>query len=102
MKSLGCLIVAVLLFRSFVFPARAEFTSLYAFGDGVCTTTNGPGGDSYYGNRKTNGRIWIEVLAQWQGLTYDSNKNFSYYGHFSSNLVAHLNNFVPPADTNTE
>ena len=45
------------------FPVDAQFTSLYTFGDGVSTTTNGPGGVYYHGNRFTNGRVWVEVLA---------------------------------------
>jgi len=78
--------------------ADAAFTSLYVFGDGVCTTTNSPGGAQFYGNRYSNGRVWIEVLAQRQGLPYDANKNWSYFGHDSSNLVNSVGNFVAPAD----
>jgi len=76
----------------------AVFTSLYAFGDGVCTTTNGPGGAYYYGNRYCNGRVWIEVLAQRQGLPYDANRNWSFFGHHSLNLVTIVHRFVAPPD----
>jgi phospholipase/lecithinase/hemolysin len=84
-------------------PAQAAFSSLYAFGDGVCTTTDNVSGPAslYYGNRYCNGRIWIEVLAQRQGLAYDPAKNWSYFGHYSSNLVEHVSQFSPPADANT-
>jgi phospholipase/lecithinase/hemolysin len=88
----------MLLFGPVVFAAQAAFTSLYVFGDGVFTTTNGPGGAFYYGNRNCNGRIWVELLAQRQGLTYESNKNWSYYGQYSSHLVTNVNNFNAPAD----
>lgn len=77
------------------------FTSLYAFGDGVCTTTNGPGGPFYHGNRFCNGRVWIEVLCTRLGITYDANKNWSFFGHYSPNLVTNLQNFTPPADAAT-
>ena len=77
---------------------QAAFTSLYVFGDGVCTTTNSPGGTYYYGNRYSNGRVWIEVLAQRQRLIYESNKNWSFFGHYSPTLVTNLNNFVAPGD----
>lgn len=82
-------------------PARATFTSLYAFGDGVCTTTNSPGGAQFYGNRFSNGRVWVEVLAQRQGVNYEANKNWSYFGHDSTALLHNLTNFVAPADLAT-
>lgn len=91
----------MLLFGLVVFPAHAAFTSLHIFGDGVSTTTNGPGGSIYYGNRYANGRVWVEVLAQRQGLAYDANKNRSYFGHYSVNLVENVNNFSAPPDANT-
>ncbi len=81
--------------------ADAQFTSLYAFGDGVSTTTNGPGGTFYYGKRFTNGRVWVEVLAERQGLVYNSARNWSYFGHYSPNLVTNVGNFVAPPDVGT-
>jgi outer membrane lipase/esterase len=91
--------MAILLWLgSLVFPAQAGFTSLYVFGDGVSTTTNGPGGTIYYGKRYSNGRVWVEVLAQRQGLNYDSNRNWSYFGHYSPNLLTNLNSFTAPPD----
>jgi phospholipase/lecithinase/hemolysin len=114
-----------LLFGIVVFPARAAFTSLYIFGDGVSTTTNNTLGPAalYYGLRYCNGRVWVELLAQQLGLpnnywystnssnqvsytnltatttnwSYSSN-NWSYFGDASSNLVAHVNNFTAPSD----
>ena len=92
--------------------AEAAFSSLYIFGDGVCTTTTTSNQPTayYYGHRYCNGRVWVEVLAQRQGLTnntvtnvdwsYSSN-NFSYFGQFSSNLVQNLNNFPAPTDAST-
>lgn len=82
--------------------ALAAFTSLYVFGDGVCTTTNNPSaGPYYYGLRRTNGRVWIEVLAQRQGIPYEPHKNWSFYGHYSSNLAANVRSFAAPADAAT-
>lgn len=85
--------------------AAAAFSSLYVFGDGVCTTTDNvqsfPLSTNYFGQRYCNGRVWVEVLAQRQGLSYDSNKNISYFGHDSFELVTNVNNFItPPAATN--
>ena len=77
---------------------------MYAFGDGACTTTGNPDpapASYFYGKRFTNGRVWLEVLAQRQGLLYESNKNRSYYGHFSPLVVADVNGLTPPPDANT-
>jgi phospholipase/lecithinase/hemolysin len=117
----GC----ALLFGLAVFPARATFTSLYIFGDGVSTTTNNPiaAFEPYYGLRRSNGRVWVELLAQQLNLTnnfwysnnianqvaytnlsasstnwsYSSN-NWSYFQDFSTNLVANINAFTAPAN----
>ena len=102
MKRLVRFTVLCLLFESVLFSAHAAFTSFYVFGDGVCTTTNNSfPGTNYYGLRRTNGRVWVEVLAQWQGLAYDSNKNWSYYGQDSAILVTNVSNFTAPSDANT-
>jgi phospholipase/lecithinase/hemolysin len=83
-------------------PAHAAFTSFYVFGDGVSTTTNNTGGGSlYYGKRYTNGRVWVEVLVERQGLTYVSNNTCSYFGHTTGNLVTTVNNFNAPGDVAT-
>ena len=119
--------VGFLLFGSAIFPAQAAFTSLYIFGDGVSTTTNNSsGGQFYYGLRYSNGRVWVEVLAQQLGLTnnywystnssihvsytnlsalsasstnwsYSSN-NWSYFGDYSPNLVQNVNTFTAPTN----
>jgi len=67
----------------------------------VTTTTNGSGGAYYYGNRFTNGRVWVEVLAERQGLEFDSDFNWSYFGHYSPNLVTNVTDFVSPPDVDT-
>lgn len=84
----------------------SAFTSVYVFGDGLSTTTNVPGPCSpglpeYYGARFCNGRVWVEVLAQRQGLTLGTNSNLSFFGHYSVNLVTNVANFAAPADVNT-
>jgi phospholipase/lecithinase/hemolysin len=91
-------VVGFLLFGSAVFPAQAAFNSLYIFGDTVSTTTTGPGDASYYLKSYSNGRVWVEVLAQQQGLTYYSNKNLSYYDHSSALLVTEVNSFPTPTN----
>ena len=105
------LMVGFLLFGSAIFPAQAAFTSLYIFGDGVSTTTNNPlAGQYYYGLRRSNGRVWVEVLAQRLGLGANSitnvnwsnsTNNWSYYGQYSPNLVTNINNFPKPSDAAT-
>ena len=88
-----------LLFGSAVFPAQAAFTMLQVFGDGISATTNGPGGSFYYGPRNSNGRIWVEVLAQRQGLFFDTNKNHSNFGNTSTSMVAAVSSLsITPSD----
>ena len=82
--------------------ASASFSSLHVFGDGVCTTTDNESGASfYYGNRYCNGRVWVEVVAQWQGITYNPDTNLSYFGHDSDELVTNTEDFAAPADAAT-
>jgi phospholipase/lecithinase/hemolysin len=90
--------VSLLLAICGVAASASAFTSFYVFGDGVSSMTNGPGGSFYYKGTYSNGRVWVEVLAERQGLVCESNKNQSYYGHYSTNLLVSLNSFVPPAD----
>ena len=99
MKNLIRFTTAILFLGSLAFSARADFSALYAFGDGVCTTTNNTSGiTQYYGKRYTNGRVWLEVLAQRQGLTYDYAKNRSFFGNYSTVLVTNISKFVAPSD----
>jgi len=98
MQKIISFVVGVSLFGFTVVPVQAAFTALYIFGDSISTTTNGPGGSFYYGQRNSNGRVWVEVLAQRQGLTYDSSKNWSYFGNTSTSLVANVSSFKAPLD----
>ncbi len=110
MKRLIQFTAIVLFFGGQVFSAQAGFSSIYIWGDSISTTTNNvnPLSDpQFYGQRNCNGRTWVEVLAQRQGLgansitnpiwNYNSN-NFSYFGHYSSNVVADVNGFSQPAN----
>jgi len=87
--------VGFLLFGPAVFPAQAAFTNLYVFGDGISTTTNNTGGQPnlYYGKRYSNGRVWVEVLAQRQGLTLYPTNNWSYFFNTSTTMLASLSSF---------
>ena len=103
--------LGVLLFGLAVCSAQAAFSSLYIFGDGVSTTTNNTSGlTNYYGNRYSNGRVWVEVLAQQQGLGANSitnvnwsnsTNNWSFYRDFSPLLVTNVNHFTAPPDAAT-
>src|ERR1017187_5716997 len=91
--------VGFLLLGSAVFPAQAAFTALYVFGDGLSTTTNNTSGlPYYYGQRYSNGRVWVEVLAQRQGLTYNSNQNWSYYANTCTTMLATVSSFPAPSN----
>ena len=96
MKILFQSAIGVLLLGLAVLPANAAFTSLYVFGDSLSSTADGTG-SLYYGGRDSNGRVWVEVLAQRQGLTYDATKNNSYWNHTSAQVVTDVKKFsVPP------
>ena len=113
MKNLVRFTAGILLFGLAVCPAQAAFTSLYIFGDGISTTTNNPTpGQLYYGYnlRQSNGRVWVEVLAQRLGLGANSitnvnwsnsGNNWSYYGQYSPNLMTSVSHFVKPPDAQT-
>jgi len=100
MKSLIQKSIVTLLYSLFglaVLPVHAGFSSLYVFGDALSSTTDNQD-TRYYNHRYSNGRVWVEVLAQRQGLTYDASKNNSYYDHNSTLLAAEINTFKAPSD----
>lgn len=85
---------------------HAAYSSLYVFGDTLSATADtaySPGPPYYYGYRFSNGRVWVEVLAQRQGLGknyFDINpaNNVSYYDHDSALTAADVKNFNAPPD----
>ena len=123
MNSLIRFTLGAVLFGLFVCPAQAAFSSLYIYGDTVSTTSTNHASDAplYFGGRLSNGRVWVEVLAQQLNLTnnfwysnnianhvsytnlsasstnwsYSSN-NISYFDHNSGKLVMEVSNFVAP------
>jgi phospholipase/lecithinase/hemolysin len=96
-KAVGFM-VGILLFGSAFFPAQAAFTSLYVFGDSLSAASNNvPIGPYGYGDRWSNGRVWVEVLAQRQGLPFNPSNNISFFGNISGNMVDEVNSFTPPA-----
>lgn len=74
---------------------------MYVFGDSVSSVTDSPGPPDYYGYRYSNGRVWVEVLAQRLATTLTTNNNNSFFGHYSPILVTNVNNFVAPPDAAT-
>jgi phospholipase/lecithinase/hemolysin len=94
-KSFRRLTLAALIFGTICPPAHASYSSLYIFGDALSTTTNNTQvGTNYFGKRYSNGRVWVEVLAQRQGLGISN--NWSYFDCNSSNLVTNAGNFSAP------
>jgi phospholipase/lecithinase/hemolysin len=98
MKTLLRVSVGILLL-GLVAPPTQAFTSLYVFGDALSTTTNNTAGSAqypqeYYGKRYSNGRVWVEVLAQRQGIPVAN--NWSYFDDDSASLVNNLQHFTTP------
>lgn len=103
MKSLWRFTICFCLLVVFgVSQTRAAFNSLYIFGDGASTTTNNLSSPTlYYGQRFCNGRVWVEVLAQWQAIPYITNNNWSYFGHSSQDLTNNVNTFIAPTNASS-
>ena len=95
-KSHMTLLLALLLVMLPVTRASAAYSSMYVFGDGVCATNDPTAktGPLYYEKRNCNGRVWVEVLWQWQGLAFDDAKNKSEFGHTSDEVVAETANLT--------
>ena len=100
MKSLYPFTLVVSFFWAVHFPAHAAFTSFRVFGDTLsAATVNSPVGPDFYGDRWSNGRVWVEVLAQQAGLAFSLAGNTNaYFGNTSSNLFAETSAYIPPAD----
>lgn len=81
-------------------PGEA-FTSLHVFGDSVSSVTYSPGNPLFYNGRSCNGRVWTEVLAQRQGITFETNKTLAFFEHYSNLLVTNAANYPAPADAAT-
>src|SRR5208282_4616679 len=99
MQKIISLVVGISLFGFTVVPVQAAFSNLYVFGDALSTTTNNTSGlPYYYGQRFSNGRAWVEVLAQRQGLTYNSNQNWSYFANSCTTMLANVSSFNAPSN----
>ncbi|MES2658542.1 MAG: immunoglobulin domain-containing protein [Verrucomicrobiota bacterium] len=98
------LLLATAIFFNLTAPrATAGFSAVYAFGDGVCTTTgnNSSTPSLYSGNRYCNGPVFIEELTAWQGVNYVASRNKSYFGHDSDELKTNIDAFDPPGNVAT-
>jgi phospholipase/lecithinase/hemolysin len=106
-KSLIPFTLAVLLLCLLAPSSSAAFTNIYVFGDTLSATTNivgktnAPGGQYFYGQRWSNGRVWVEALAQMQGMTFRHANNNSYYDHNSTLLANEVTGFSATDATNS-
>jgi phospholipase/lecithinase/hemolysin len=93
-------ILFVLTFIFASFKASAAFTSIHVFGDTLsCTASNTTTGVPYYGKRYSNGRIWVEVLANNLGIAFNPTNNpNAFYGNTSDYLAVEISAYVPPSD----
>ena len=99
MKKFAQFATSIALLALAAFSSKAAFTSMYVFGDALSATTGNVYGTNssygetqfYYGGRYCNGRVWVEVLAQRQGIGISN--NVSYYGCGSAALVNNLLSF---------
>ena len=76
-----------------ILPAQAAFKGMYIFGDALSSTNgNVTGSSSYYGKRYFNGRVWVEVLAQRQGVIISN--DLAYFNHNSATTATDVKNFT--------
>ena len=100
MKRLAQIGFSIVLLALTAIPLKAAFTSMYVFGDALSATTgnyygtNSSGGETqfYYGGRYCNGRVWVEVLAQRQGVGI--NYNSAAFDCGSGQLLNNVLNFT--------
>jgi uncharacterized repeat protein (TIGR03803 family) len=95
--------------RLLTLQAEAAYSSMYVFGDSLSAVSGGgmqyppPLGtsvDNYWNGRFSNGRVWVEYLADLQGITLNTNNDFSWFGGGSGSIQKTLvsGNFYPPPD----
>jgi hypothetical protein len=104
-----CLVLALTAVRLLTLQAWAGFSSMYVFGDSLSAVSGGgtqypppPGTsvDNYWNGRFSNGRVWVEYLADLQGIGFNTNDDYSCFGDGSSSIYLTLfrGNFYPPPD----
>ena len=88
------------------------FSSMYVFGDSLSAVTGGgtqyppPAGtsvDNYFSGRFSNGRVWVEYLADLQGVSFRSNNDYSNFGDDSGEVSENIiyGNYYRPPDIAT-
>jgi hypothetical protein len=103
------LVLALAAVRLLTLQAWAGFSSMYVFGDSLSAVSGGgtqypppPGTsvDNYWNGRFSNGRVWVEYLADLQGISLNTNNDFSWFGGGSGSIYRTLvsGNFYPPPD----
>jgi thermolabile hemolysin len=85
---------------------------MYVFGDSLSALSGGgtqhpppPGAsvDNYWNGRYSNGRVWVEYLADRLGISFNTNTDFARFGNGSPSVYRTLiyGNFYPPPDLGT-
>jgi phospholipase/lecithinase/hemolysin len=106
------LVMALLAARTLTLQARAGFSSMYVFGDSLSAVSGGgtqypppPGisADNYWNGRFSNGQVWVEYLAALQGITFNTNNDYSNFGDATSEVYYNMiyGNYYPPPDLAT-
>jgi hypothetical protein len=107
-----CLVLALTAVRLLTLQAWAGFSSMYVFGDSLSAVSGGgtqypppPGTsvDNYWEGRFSNGRVWVEYLADFQGISLNTNNDLSCFGNGSPSIYRTLlfGNYYPPPDLAT-
>jgi len=91
--------VLLLCLRFFSPPAEGAFSAFYIFGDSLSTTTNSLtlSSTNYAPGRFCNGPVWVERLAQFQGIAFDTNQDIAQFGQGSATVSNLLVSYTFPA-----
>ncbi len=111
-RALVWLVMAIMAAGFLGREAKAGFSSMYVFGDSISAVTGGgtqypppPGTsvDNYWNGRFSNGRVWVEYLADLQGMRFSTNNDYASFGGGSPAIYRMLffGNYYPPPDLAT-
>lgn len=111
-RSSACLVLCLLWLGPGTLPSHAAFSSMYVFGDSLSAVDGagtqyppppGASAGNYWKGRYSNGRVWVEYLAEQLGITIKTNSNVSCFGNGTPWIYRTqiYGNFYPPPDLGT-
>ena len=111
-RMVACLMACWVWLGPGALPSLAGYSSIYVFGDSLSAVSGGgrqyppppaTSADNYWHGRFSNGRVWVEYLADLEGINFNPNHDFSFFGGGSPAIYRTLffGNYYPPPDLAT-